>query len=39
MRVKPFSNSEAAIIDAYDYDEMNERMKVPLEDGDDKGDP
>jgi hypothetical protein len=39
IRVKPFSDSEAAIIDAYDYDEMNDRSKIPLEDGDDEGDP
>jgi hypothetical protein len=39
FRVKPFSDSEAAIIDAYDYDEMNDGMKVPLGDGDDEGDP
>jgi hypothetical protein len=38
IRFKPFSDGEAAVIDAYDYDEMNDRMKAPLEDGDDEGD-
>jgi hypothetical protein len=38
IRFKPFSDGEAAVIDAYDYDEMNHRMKAPPEDGDEEGD-